>query len=60
MPWGTKKQADQVVAVKDLAEFQMALKKLAPKDWNGKAHISLIMQNAGKGTRAKISLRSPQ
>ncbi|MBN2180643.1 MAG: hypothetical protein JW715_01920 [Sedimentisphaerales bacterium] len=59
MPWGTKKQADEVVAVNDLSKFQIALKKLAPSNWKGKAHISFIMQNAGAGTRAKIILRLP-
>jgi xylan 1,4-beta-xylosidase len=60
MPWGTKKQADEVIRVNDLAEFQIALKKLAPENWKGKAHITFIMQNAGQGTRAKIILRPLQ
>lgn len=57
MPWGTKKQADEVISVSNLAEFQIKLKELAPKDWEGKAHITFIMQNAGAGIRAKIILR---
>jgi xylan 1,4-beta-xylosidase len=58
MPWGTEKQADETVPVKDLAQFQIGLKEHAPKEWTGKAHITFIMQNAGEGTRAKIILRS--
>jgi xylan 1,4-beta-xylosidase len=58
-PWGTKKRADKVVAVNDLAGFQVPLKEHAPKNWQSKAHISFIMHNAGAGSRAKIIMRSP-
>ena len=57
MPWGTKKQADKLIAVNDLSAFKIALKANAPAGWTGKAHITYIMQNAGAGTRAKITMR---
>lgn len=56
-PWGTQQTADEVVAVKNLSQFDLSLKKYAPKGWVGKAQISYIMQNAGKGARAKFTLR---
>jgi xylan 1,4-beta-xylosidase len=56
-PWGTRKTADKVIAVKNLADFQIPLQEYAPDGWKSKAHISFIMQNAGPGTRAKIGLR---
>ena len=45
------------MAVTDLAKFQVNLKKYAPAGWNGKAHLTFLMQNAGPGTRAKITVR---
>jgi hypothetical protein len=57
MPWGTKKQADKIIAVNDLSGFRIGLKENAPSGWTGKAHITYIMQNTGAGTRAKITLR---
>lgn len=56
MPWGTKLQADQVIQVADLQGFDVELAANAPANWNGKATITLIMQNAGEGTRAKVEL----
>jgi len=57
MPWGTKKQADKIIAVNDISGFRIGLKENAPAGWTGKAHITYIMQNTGVGTRAKIMLR---
>ena len=56
-PWGTQKQADEVIAVEDLSAFQIPLNENAPSEWKGKAHIGFIMHNAGSGTRAKINMR---
>jgi xylan 1,4-beta-xylosidase len=56
-PWGTIKKADEIIYVNDLAQFKIPLKQKAPGKWEGKAHISFIMQNTGAGTRAKIILR---
>jgi hypothetical protein len=57
IPWGLKTKPDDAVAVADLARFRVDLKKYAPANWAGKAHLSYIMQNAGVGTRAKITVR---
>jgi xylan 1,4-beta-xylosidase len=56
-PWGTRKNSDKVIYFNDFSEFKIPLKDNAPEGWNGKAHISFIMQNTGAGTRAKIILR---
>jgi xylan 1,4-beta-xylosidase len=56
-PWGTIKKADEIIYVNDLAQFKIPIKQKAPEKWQGKAHISFIMQNTGAGTRAKIILR---
>jgi hypothetical protein len=58
IPWGTKKEADEIISVDDLAKFKITLKEHSPENWKGKAHITFIMQNGGVGTRAKIILRS--
>lgn len=58
MPWGLKRDADQVVAVPDLANFRVPLKTYAPSGWAGQVHISFVMRNAGPGARAKIALRA--
>jgi hypothetical protein len=57
MQWGYKQKVDTVVPVKDFAKFRLPLKANAPAGWSGKAHISFIMQNAGAGATANITLR---
>jgi hypothetical protein len=57
MPWGLRSQADQVVAVPNLADFRIPLKAYAPSGWTGAVHISFVMRNAGPGTRVKFLLR---
>jgi hypothetical protein len=57
IPWGLKQKPDDTVAVAGLAKFQVDLKKHAPAGWSGKAHIAFVMQNAGAGARAKITVR---
>ena len=50
-PFGTKKQADQVVGVPNLAHFQVNLSQYAPSNWSGRVQITYILQNAGNHTR---------
>jgi hypothetical protein len=50
-PWGTQRPADEVVGVGGLARFQVPLAASAPPDWEGTAHITFILQNAGPGGR---------
>jgi len=57
MPWGTKRPADQAVAVGNLASFQIRPKEYAPANWGGRAQVTLIMQNSGPDTRAKFMVR---
>ena len=58
MPWGTKRQADQLVTVPDLASFDIAPGDYAPADWTQRMQFTFIMQNTGPGTRAKIKMIS--
>jgi hypothetical protein len=60
IPWGTKRQADQVVAVADLASFQIRPSEYAPANWSGRTQMTFTLQNSGPGTRAKVVVRSPQ
>lgn len=57
MPWGTQRQADEVIAVDNLAEFAIPVRRLAPPGWEDTCQITFIMQNTGAGTRAQIYLR---
>ena len=57
MPWGTKRQADQAVAVANVASFEIRPKEYAPADWSGRAQVTFILQNSGPGTRAKFTVR---
>ncbi|HZR44365.1 MAG TPA: hypothetical protein VFB12_29905 [Ktedonobacteraceae bacterium] len=58
MPFGTKRQADQVVAVSNLANFQVNLAQYAPSGWSGRAQITFIFQNAGNNTRWIVPVRA--
>jgi hypothetical protein len=51
MQFGTKRQADQVVGVSNLAQFQVNLSQYAPSNWSGRAQITFLFQNAGNNTR---------
>lgn len=58
MPWGTRRQADQVIQVLDLAEFEIPLASYAPENWSGRVQLTVMMQNAGVNTRAKVIIRA--
>jgi len=58
MPWGTQRQADEVVHAPDLSTFQIDVAAHAPPGWNGRVQLTVIMQNAGIGSRAKVSIRA--
>jgi len=57
MPWGTKQREDQEIAVPNLSRFRVPIAELSPEGWRGSAQITAIMQDAGVGTRAKVTLR---
>jgi xylan 1,4-beta-xylosidase len=54
--WGTKRQPDHVVIVKDLAQYDFSPAEHAPEGWTGRVLITFIMQNSGQGTRATLQL----
>lgn len=56
-PWGTGRQADQVLAVDDLSNMRLELAQYAPEDWSGRLILTLMMQNTGAGTRTKVRIR---
>jgi hypothetical protein len=56
MPWGTGRQADQAVTVRDLRGFALRFRDHAPPGWTGRAILTPILQNAGPGVRALVSL----
>ena len=56
-PWGTGRQADQVVAVDDLSNMRLEPAQYSPKDWSGRLILTLMMQNTGAGTRTKVRIR---
>jgi hypothetical protein len=56
-PWGIGAKTPQAVAVDNLASFRIPLRERAPEGWNGKAHLTFILQNSGPGVRAKFTLR---
>lgn len=58
MPYGTRRAADQVVAVSDLARFTVEPAKYAPTGWTGRAQIHFILQNAGPDARLVAQVRS--
>lgn len=59
LPWGTMRQADQVVAVPDFSSFGVSPVGSAPASWSGRVEITFLMQNTGSGSRAKIRLQAP-
>lgn len=56
-PWGTTRKADEVVAVQDCTRFDIPTRQHAPEDWDGRAIVTFILQNAGPTVRAKVTVR---
>lgn len=56
VPWGTGRQADQVVQWSGVNPL-LPLAQFAPVSWDHRATLSFILQNTGARTRAKITLR---
>jgi hypothetical protein len=57
MQFGTKRQADQVVGVSNLSNFQVNLAQYAPSGWSGRAQITYIFQNAGNNARWVVPVK---
>jgi len=57
MPFGTGRQADQIVALPNLAAFQINPAAYAPSGWGGRLQITYIFQNAGNNARWKATIR---
>jgi len=55
--WGTQRAPDHVVRVADLSQFRVDLAALAPPQWTGRVQMTVLMQNTGRGTRAKVTVR---
>ena len=60
VPWGTERHPDQVVELDDLSRFQLSPALYAPEGWSGRLIMTLMMQNTGAGSRARVSVRLAQ
>lgn len=56
VPWGTKRQADQIVKVDNLGHLQLAVASYAPNNWTGRVILTFLMQNTGQDTRVKVTI----
>ena len=56
-PWGTKRQADEIFELHDFANMRVNPSRHAPEGWGGRLIMTLMMQNTGAGTRAKVYIR---
>lgn len=52
-PFGTRRAADQVIGVADLASFEVWPLAYAPQGWTGRVDLTFLLQNAGPGARAR-------
>jgi xylan 1,4-beta-xylosidase len=53
MPFGTRRQADQVIGVQDLRRFEIWPMAYAPDGWTGRADLTFVLQNAGSAARVR-------
>ncbi len=56
-PWGTERQADEIVELDDLSLMRLEPSLFAPEGWSGRLILTLMMQNIGAATRAKVRIR---
>ena len=56
-PWGTERRADEIVELDDLSVMRMEPARFAPEGWSGRLILTLMMQNTGAATRAKVVIR---
>lgn len=57
MPWGTKSRPGRAIEVDDLANMRLEPALYAPDGWGGRLIMTLMMQNTGAGSRAKVRFR---
>ena len=57
-PGACRSERTEVVAVADLAHFQVPMAKNAPAGWQREAHITFLMNGAGEGARSKFIVRA--
>ncbi len=59
-PWGTERRAEQIVELDDLSMTRLEPALYAPAGWSGRLIMTLMMQNTGAATRAKVVIRRSQ
>jgi hypothetical protein len=59
VPFGTRRPADEVVVVPDLAAFDLEIAARAPTGWDGRAQVVVILQDAGPTARARVRFARP-
>ncbi len=58
VPWGTRRAVDRGVAVPTLATFDVLVKEWAPSGWDGRAAITVLVQNVGAGVHLRVQLQT--
>ncbi len=58
MPFGTARQADEVVKVTDFADFSVKLADHAPPGATGRVQLTYLLQNTGPGSRVVVTTTS--
>lgn len=56
LPWGTQKEADEVIKVDDLNDFTIDIASHQPSDFNGRVLISFEMEDVGTGVKQNFQL----
>jgi len=56
LPWGTMQPPTQAVQMPGDAPWKIDLAGLAPRDWNRRVIVTFLMENCGRGSRAKFTL----
>lgn len=57
LPWGTMRQADQVIDVGDLSLLKISPADYAPLNWSGRVILTFMMQDTGSNTRARVTIQ---
>lgn len=57
IPWGTKKEADEIVQVDDFSKFVVDLSQYKPQNASGRVLITFELASTGVNTKANIQLK---
>lgn len=57
VPWGTKKEADEIVLIDDFSKFIVNLSQYKPQNASGRVIITFELSSTGINTKANIQLK---